>query len=653
MTASTHRRTILIVLALALGLLTPPASGAEFHELGCVADPTGDAGGLAIADLDEICVRVQEDRPSAPVGEQGGVEVFISSDGGIDPTTHAGWGNDDTTVAVALSIDGDDSGFEVTASLRPAGTGFAIEGVGPNGEDLDTTCPNFGFDLLTGDILLFRVARSCLGDPDDVSAAAVYSYQAAEGEAVTNDRAPDGSAFTPPRATGDSPPFCDNHAETGEEVTVARIRCGGVFTGTEPISQAVAVSQFVFDDRSTSVIEPYLGSWAVIVRDDNFADALAGSSLGFGQGPLLFTYSPTSGPALGQDHTRLAAATTQELLRTVPRGRNVYVLGGTAAIDAGVEDHLRELGYVPVRLAGPSREGTAAAVARETRRLVVEYAEDHPEFHDTNMVLIANRDNWPDAVLAGQVGAFWGMPILLTSATGPGHPETMAALMEIRPQAINFIGGSGVITSETLNLIRDEVLDAGFGMGAPGETQVTDDTSVPWRPFCARRDAEGNITEPFWVCRQGGRTRLETGAAVSQFGREMALRFGADIFGEENRDLFVSGVPLAGGTASDNFAYVLAASMMSGRFGGAVFLPTDNGTLSDAVIASVCDLRRGVDTNDDGTLDTPFIELIELVALMSDTDKLPDSFGEEVRSLIQDGCPPEFTSTSSSFASAN
>jgi hypothetical protein len=79
---------------------------------------------------------------------------------------------------------------------------------------------------------------------------------------------------------------------------------------TTPVAQAVAVSRAAFISGGAR--------HAVIARDDDFADALAGSTLGGGRGPLLFAGS--RGP--------LPAATRDELRRAVRGGATVYLLGG-------------------------------------------------------------------------------------------------------------------------------------------------------------------------------------------------------------------------------------------------------------------------------------------------------------------------------------
>lgn len=204
----------------------------------------------------------------------------------------------------------------------------------------------------------------------------------------------------------------------GGGVEVSRVAGG---TTTEAVAQAVAMSQAAFEAGGAR--------HAVIARRDDFADALAGSSVTFGVGPLLFTAS--TGP--------LAGPTRTELLRVLPAGSRVYLMGGTAALPATLEAELTALGYHAVRLAGETREHTAAAAAP----VATAFAAD--TLYETGTVVVATRSNWPDAVAAGQLGAYWGMPILLTQHDVLPDP-TRAALADLDPVRVLVVGGPGVIS---------------------------------------------------------------------------------------------------------------------------------------------------------------------------------------------------------------
>jgi putative cell wall-binding protein len=189
------------------------------------------------------------------------------------------------------------------------------------------------------------------------------------------------------------------------------------------VRQAVAVSQFVFPAGKAK--------HAVLARRDDFADALAGSSLGFGAGPLLFT--GRTGP--------LDPVTAAELTRVLPPGTRVYLLGGTSALPAALEGELVALGFDPIRLAGPTRQATAAAVATEVMSRVQELGFDAPRG-----VILATARDWPDAVTAGSLGAWFGYPILLTDPTSL-TPVTSTALAALRPARLYVVGGTSAVSS--------------------------------------------------------------------------------------------------------------------------------------------------------------------------------------------------------------
>jgi len=227
----------------------------------------------------------------------------------------------------------------------------------------------------------------------------------------------------PIAAPADDPVFpVDQSAEPWAPPTVVRLSAAGT-TITTPASQAVAVSRSVFT--------PGQAVHAVLAREDDFADALAGSALGSGVGPLLFT--ARTGP--------LATVTRVELDRVLPAGATVYLLGGAAALPATLEQELRDQGFVPRRLAGSAREQTAVAVADEVTRLGLRRQRG---------VLLARSDQWPDAVAGGSLAAWFGMPILLTPPSAL-HPATADALRRLAPDRLYALGGSAAVSPAVLD----------------------------------------------------------------------------------------------------------------------------------------------------------------------------------------------------------
>jgi subtilisin family serine protease len=280
----------------------------------------------------------------------------------------------------------------------------------------------------------------------------------------------------------------------------------------DPIQQAAAMSQRAFDDQQAFQ--------AVIARSDDYADALAGSSLGFGLGPLLF--STSKGP--------LADTTKAELRRVLPTGSTVYLLGGTAALPASLDGEVRNLGYQVVRVAGTTRQRTAVAAAQQLELLLAENG-----FDPVRSVMVATAYNWPDAVSAGAIGAWFGVPILLT-APGALDPAADQFLRAGTWTNAYVIGGTAAISES----VKNAVIDASH-VGASN------------------------------VARLAGTDRSGTTVSVStEFERLFSVAF-EEAFGSPGVPGLVVAVNLR---APGGYAHVLSASALIGEFSG-VFLPVE------------------------------------------------------------------------------
>jgi subtilisin family serine protease len=304
---------------------------------------------------------------------------------------------------------------------------------------------------------------------------------------------------------------------------VARVAPGDGIT--DPERQAVAMSVHAF--------APTTAHHAVVARDDDYADALAGSSLGFGHGPVLFT--PPTGA--------LPDATRSELVRVLRPGATVYVLGGTLAVPAGVEAEIAGLGFVPRRLAGEERSATAAAVSQELQRLVPELG-----WELTGTAIVVTANNWPDAATSGALGSWYGMPILLSAPSLPSSATT-DELRRLAPTRILVVGGTDAVSDQAFLAIAG---------AAPG----------------ARVD------------RLAGADRVGTGVAVA---REMNRLFRA----ENGFDVQV--LVAVNLRRADAFPHLLSATDVIGSQSG-VFLPIE-GERGDVVPAATRQLICSLDAS--------------------------------------------------------
>lgn len=316
----------------------------------------------------------------------------------------------------------------------------------------------------------------------------------------TNPTVPDGSAAEPIRITFDD---------------------SGV---SDAVLQAVAISRATFNDGDAD--------FAVIATSARFPDALGGSSLAYGLAPLLFT---------GADGT-LAPETITELQRAVRPDSPVYVLGGTAVIPPSTDAQLEAAGFTPSRLAGAAREATAVAVANAA---LARFEGELP----LDTVIVSTGSNWPDAVGVGQIGSYWGTPILLTP-TGQALNNATAAFLETHRPSIVLVPG---------------------GQAALGDDVV------------AQIEA---ITGPGSVVRLAGGTRFGTAAAVTDYALDELFQGFAPPY--------VVAVNLR--REPDAFAHVLASSMITGAFGGVmVGVEGDSGTVvTQDSLDAICGLDAQV-----------------------------------------------------------
>ncbi|GHJ46532.1 hypothetical protein Cs7R123_38740 [Catellatospora sp. TT07R-123] len=143
---------------------------------------------------------------------------------------------------------------------------------------------------------------------------------------------------------------------------------------------------------ATDAADPRAKAKAVVLsRSDTFADALSGSALAAAkQGPLLMTL-PTS----------LDAATEAEIARLLgdDTSATVYLLGGTGALSAAVEQKIVAMHYNVERLSGDNRYSTSVSIADA----ILE--GQRPTF-----VLAATGANYPDALAAGAAAGSFNYP---------------------------------------------------------------------------------------------------------------------------------------------------------------------------------------------------------------------------------------------------
>jgi putative cell wall-binding protein len=188
-------------------------------------------------------------------------------------------------------------------------------------------------------------------------------------------------------------------------------------SGATRFDTAIAASQDQFTTTGSAKA-------VVLARADTYPDALSG-------GPLA---AKVGGPLLLTSSTSLPSSVQAEIIRVLPKGGTVYILGGTSAVSTAVETTITGLGFVVQRLAGADRFATAVAVAG---------AMGNP-----TIVFEATGLNFPDALAGGPAAIKSGGVILLTD--GSSQSTATAAYLVAHPGGKHYaLGGPAAAADKT------------------------------------------------------------------------------------------------------------------------------------------------------------------------------------------------------------
>jgi len=169
----------------------------------------------------------------------------------------------------------------------------------------------------------------------------------------------------------------------------------------------------------------------IIASGENYADALTGSALSGALGaPLLLTAKDA-----------LPAVTAAAMGRMMGTNKTVYVLGGEAAVSAGVVTTLTGLGYVVTRLSGADRYATAAAVAAKVKE-----QSTIGSLNGKVTCILASGQGYADALSAGPLAHNNKMPILLTEP-GTLTAATSAAITANGCKQMMIVGGESAVSA--------------------------------------------------------------------------------------------------------------------------------------------------------------------------------------------------------------
>jgi putative cell wall-binding protein len=214
------------------------------------------------------------------------------------------------------------------------------------------------------------------------------------------------------------------------------------FDGTDRYDTARKVAEGTFTTGADTV---------VLARGEDFPDgrlgfpdALAGSYLaGQSAGPVLLTQSDS------------VPAATSEALRTL-KTKNVFILGGTSAVSAAVENDLAATDstsmsggkLVVTRIGGTDRYDTAKLVAEQPGKAKV------GTLNGRRTALVASGENFPDALAGGPVAFASHFPLLLTPHDSLS-PSASEALTSLGIQHVVLLGGSTAVNDSVSTAITE------------------------------------------------------------------------------------------------------------------------------------------------------------------------------------------------------
>ncbi len=224
-------------------------------------------------------------------------------------------------------------------------------------------------------------------------------------------------------------------------------------SGSDRLATAIAISTQAFPTKASAKAVVLAGGWS-------FADALAGAPLAAAKGgPLLLT--PTAS---------LDSRVQAEIVRVLPVGGTVYVLGGPAAVDLSVDAALSNAGMKVLRLAGANRFATAAAVA-------------DTGLGNPTTIYEATGMDFPDALSAAALAAINHGAILLTNGAQQA-PETAAYLQAHAGDKATALGGAAAAADPSATPVAgsdrwDTSAKAAALVKAPTVLGIADGMSFP------------------------------------------------------------------------------------------------------------------------------------------------------------------------------
>jgi len=182
-------------------------------------------------------------------------------------------------------------------------------------------------------------------------------------------------------------------------------------SGQDRIETALKISQKGWDSAKTVILDEY----------SDYPDAIASTPFAVSlNAPILITKGDSIDPRV-----------VNELKRLQPQ--KIILLGGTACLQPSIEEELDKLTLKWERIGGIDRYETSILLAKRL---------------SSDSLILANGDNFPDALSAATFAGIKQIPIVLTSTTLP--KSVIQYYKETGPKHLIVIGGTAVIPSAEL-----------------------------------------------------------------------------------------------------------------------------------------------------------------------------------------------------------
>ncbi|WP_421381539.1 cell wall-binding repeat-containing protein [Bacillus salacetis] len=207
----------------------------------------------------------------------------------------------------------------------------------------------------------------------------------------------------------------------------------------QPVTSRISGDSRYTTAAGISNVGWYEGAETVIIASgNNYPDALSGTTLASHyDAPILLLDSSK------QEKIDSSIAVIKEEVERLG-AENAIILGGKASIPQSAEDKLKSFINIQDRISGDDRYETAYAIANHILSK-----------QDSNTMILATGESFPDALAIAPYAAQNGIPILLSDKNGKKLDQKMANLLNSKSNVI-VVGGENAISSTVTGRINDD-----------------------------------------------------------------------------------------------------------------------------------------------------------------------------------------------------